>query len=350
MDWQVDLELGWRIGRGDAQHAVEPLLFDLLEAVRDGGHLKHAARATGVSYRHAWGLVRTWEERLGEALVLLQRGRGASLTRAGRALVEARAGVSGQMAGRLHDAGQWAGARLASAFERDRMQLRIVSSHSERIAALARALTDAGCRVSIDVVGSEGALRQYDRGDADAAGFHVPLGVLGRSLGRLLFGLLDPRRDRLHRLERRRLGLMYRADAGCDSLTALVRDKLRFVNRQSGSATRLVLDGLLGLGGIAPGEIVGYGTEEHTHTAVAAVVAAGAADVGFGTATAAAAMRLGFTPLVDEIFYLVSRRELDDDVTSLIGRLCAGEVAADGSAPNTEATLSALRRLHGADV
>lgn len=343
----VRLALAWQVRAGDEEYTLEPLLFDLLQGVREGGHLKHAAQTAGVSYRHAWGLIRGWEARLGEALVTLQRGRGASLTRAGEALLEARDGARSQLARPLAAAGRWASAHLAGVLERDRRRFTIATSHGDRTAALVGALRAADYEVSLDVVGSEGALRRYARGDADAAGFHVPLGVLGASLGGLLLGLLDANRDRLHRLERRRLGLMSRPDAPCDDLDTLVRARRRFVNRQAGSATRLAFDGLLGLAGIAPGDVVGYASEEHTHTAVAAVVAAGGADVGFGTAAAAEAMALRFVALVDEVFYLVSRRDLDASLAAQLDAFCAGCGPHGTPSDPDPFTLSAIRRLHG---
>ena len=88
---KIGLQLAWRIELGGQHYVIEGLLFDLLEAVERGGHLNYAASATSVSYRHAWGLMRTWEERLKLPLLDLQRGRGATLTASGRALLSARA-------------------------------------------------------------------------------------------------------------------------------------------------------------------------------------------------------------------------------------------------------------------
>ena len=83
---KIGLELTWRIELAGQRYVIESLLFELLEAVERGGHLNYAAGATGVSYRHAWGMMRTWEQRLKLPLLDLQRGRGATLTASGRAL------------------------------------------------------------------------------------------------------------------------------------------------------------------------------------------------------------------------------------------------------------------------
>ena len=76
----------------------------------------------------------------------------------------------------------------------------------------------------------------------------------------------------------------------------LARKRLRFVNRQSGSGTRLLIDRLLADEGVDPAALVGYCDEEFTHPAVAATVASGAADAGFGLRAAAAEYGLAFVP------------------------------------------------------
>ena len=57
------------------------------------------------------------------------------------------------------------------------------------------------------------------------------------------------------------------ASAGIDDLA---RPDVRYVNRQRGAGTRVLLDHELGRRGIAPDAITGYAREEHTHLAVAA--------------------------------------------------------------------------------
>ena len=80
---------------------------------------------------------------------------------------------------------------------------------------------------------------------------------------------------------------------------------LRYVNRQRGAGTRMLLDHELARRGIAPEAIVGYEREEHTHLAVAAAVAAGRADCGLGVLAAARAFGLDFVPVAQEPYDLV---------------------------------------------
>jgi putative molybdopterin biosynthesis protein len=76
--------------------------------------------------------------------------------------------------------------------------------------------------------------------------------------------------------------------------------RCRYINRQRGAGTRLLLDYLLRREGISPESIAGYDREAATHMAVAAAVQSGGADAGMGIASAAAAMGLDFIPLGEE--------------------------------------------------
>ena len=64
---------------------------ELLEAIDGAGSISAAARKMGMSYRHAWTMLRTSEERLGRPLVRRSRGGagggGARLTDDARVLL-----------------------------------------------------------------------------------------------------------------------------------------------------------------------------------------------------------------------------------------------------------------------
>ncbi|MGH3875801.1 MAG: molybdopterin biosynthesis protein [Actinophytocola sp.] len=99
----------------------------------------------------------------------------------------------------------------------------------------------------------------------------------------------------------------------------LTRPGLRYVNRQRGAGTRVLLDQELATRGIDPAEISGYSREEHTHLAVAAAVAAGRADTGLGILAAARAFGLDFVPITQEPYDLVLPAEnlTDERLTPL---------------------------------
>lgn len=66
---------------------------ELLEAVQREGSIQAAAEKMGVSYRHAWTMLKTSEQRWGKKLVETTRGGtgggGARVTKAGRRLLDA---------------------------------------------------------------------------------------------------------------------------------------------------------------------------------------------------------------------------------------------------------------------
>ncbi len=95
---------------------------------------------------------------------------------------------------------------------------------------------------------------------------------------------------------------------GIKSLPDLARPDVRYVNRQRGAGTRVLLDYRLKQLGIAPEQIQGYGREEYTHLAVAAAVQSGVADAGLGIAAAARALGLDLAPLEYERYDLVIPR------------------------------------------
>lgn len=79
---RLDLPSGGRVGPGK---------IALLEAIGEAGSIAGAARALGMSYPRAWGLVEAVDTALGTAAVTRApgglKGGGAVLTAAGRALI-----------------------------------------------------------------------------------------------------------------------------------------------------------------------------------------------------------------------------------------------------------------------
>lgn len=92
----------------------------------------------------------------------------------------------------------------------------------------------------------------------------------------------------------------------------LAREDVKFVNRQRGSGTRLLLDYNLNKLSMDPKEINGYFREEFTHLAVAAAVEAGDADTGLGVYSAASLMGLDFIPVCNEEYDLAIPEEYMD--------------------------------------
>ncbi|HNR65716.1 MAG TPA: substrate-binding domain-containing protein, partial [Atribacterota bacterium] len=85
----------------------------------------------------------------------------------------------------------------------------------------------------------------------------------------------------------------------------LARDDVRFVNRQKGSGTRVLLDYLLKDADINSSAIQGYNQEEFTHLMVASAVANSRVDAGLGIFSAPSAFGLDFIPLIKERYDLI---------------------------------------------
>ena len=62
-------------------------MIDLLHAVSEHGSISAAAKALGLSYRHAWGELRRWEAELGRPLIVWDKGQPARLAEFGQKLL-----------------------------------------------------------------------------------------------------------------------------------------------------------------------------------------------------------------------------------------------------------------------
>lgn len=89
--------------------------------------------------------------------------------------------------------------------------------------------------------------------------------------------------------------------------------KYRFVNRQRGSGTRVLLDYKLKQLNINPNDINGYGKEMSTHMAVCAAVASGEADCGIAIKPTAKVMDLDFIEIgIEEYDFALWTKYLED--------------------------------------
>jgi molybdate-binding protein/predicted nucleic acid-binding protein len=158
-------------------------------------------------------------------------------------------------------------------------------------------------------VGSEGGLLALQRNAAHLAGCHLLDAATGdynqAAVRRILTA--HGRRVVLVGFVSRIQGLLVAPGnpRGLRSIDDLARRDVRFVNRQPGAGTRVLLDLELQRRGIPPDRIDGYARQEASHTAVAAAVADGEADCGVGIQAAAQGHGLDFVPLYEERYDLV---------------------------------------------
>jgi molybdate transport repressor ModE-like protein len=304
------LQLTWLAP--DGRVLADAQLVALLDAIAVTGKLTEAAQRIDCSYRHAWDRLKEFARATGKPLVALSRGRGAQLTATGEELRQSwhalDAACQEQMLANATPHTDRLTELLGPVPGRD-TQLRIAASHSFALTALTELLPECtGLTVELHNHGSCLSLELLARQQCDIAGFHLPLGELGRRLAPVVGRWLDPRRHRLLQLETREQGFILAPGDELPGIRDLAARRLRFVNRQPGAGSRLIFDLLLADAGISSTQIRGYTDEEHTHSAVAALIASGAADVGFGIETAARRFGLHFHPVVRERYFLVLPR------------------------------------------
>lgn len=157
----------------------------------------------------------------------------------------------------------------------------------------------------IATVGSEAGLESIRAGVADFATAHL-LDPERRARGRASRDLV-PSNTAVVQLFYRELGwVVPRGNPkGVETVRDLTRSKLRFVNRQRGSGTRIFLDQQLADARMNKKRIAGYQDIVFTHLDVGVRVLSGRCDVGLATRTTANLLGLDFVPLMRERFDMV---------------------------------------------
>jgi putative molybdopterin biosynthesis protein len=211
--------------------------------------------------------------------------------------------------------------------------LSIMGSHCTGLEPVLNLLSEKGIRARIVAIGSLGGLHAARRGQCDIAPSHL----FDAKSGTYNAPFLD---DNLTLVEgwRRMQGIVFKkGDARFENRSiedatagALADANCHMVNRNQGSGTRMLIDGLLK--GVEP---AGFWNQPRSHNAVAAAVAQGRADWGVAISSVAEAYGLGFIPLTQEHFDFIipkARRERpaviafieacrSADVQSAIGRM-----------------------------
>jgi putative molybdopterin biosynthesis protein len=199
---------------------------------------------------------------------------------------------------------------VAEARDEQHLVLSIFASHDLALPRLREiAVERADLHIELRFQGSIDSVRALNAQRCLVAGFHVPaLRGAAPVFARALRPLLKPGLHKLIGCSRRTQGLMLRKEHAADirGVADLVKSPLRFINRQAGSGTRLLMDHLMREHGLRPRDVAGYEERvEESHVAVAACIASGAADVGPGVEAAAIEFGLQFVPIVEEDYFLV---------------------------------------------
>lgn len=314
---KIDIRPEWLLRTSDGAALSLPQLLQLLTGIRDLGSISQAAASAGLSYRHAWGLLREFEEQFGAALVQKARGQGSMLSPLAQKLIWADKRIAARLSPLLESLASELEQELAALLANDRRAVRITASHGFAIDALIRQLQDKDIAVDLKYRSSTEAVAALARGECDLAGFHLPVGEFEQAAAAQYLRWLNVRQHALIHLAYRTQGLFVAKGnpKGIHGLEDLTRRDVRFVNRQSGSGTRVLLELFLAKHGIRTADIAGYESAEFTHAAVAAYVASGMADVSFGVETAARRFDLDFIPIVREQYFLACETKALEDAT-----------------------------------
>jgi putative molybdopterin biosynthesis protein len=242
--------------------------------------------------------------RVGERLVAAPLSRGAGVI---SSLVQADgivcipSGVQGLQAGTRVEV------RLYRSVDEIERTILALGSHDLTLDLMAQNLALQDIRLSSANLGSLGGLIALRRDEAHLAGSHLLDPETGDYNLPYIREYMPGIATIIVALVMREQGLIIASGnpKGLKGIEDLTREDLRYINRQRGAGTRIILDYHLDQLGIAPEEIRGYEREEYSHLTVAAAVASGRVDCGLGIHAAAEALDLDFVPLFEERYDFV---------------------------------------------
>ncbi len=303
--FKVRINPHWEITRGEGQPLDTSVLLSLLRAIDETGSIARAAQAVGLSYRYAWGLLREAEDLFGYSLMQTGRGRGTQLSPLAEKLIWADRRVAARLSPTLDSLASELETELGKTLGAQPAMIRLDASHGFAVAAFLKQANESGLPIDLRFRNSTDAVAALSRGESDLAGFHVPVGDFEAQSAERFGKWLDAKTHKLIHLAHRTQGLFVNPGnpLGITGLEDLARPEVRFVNRQAGSGTRMLLELMLPACGLTSSMINGFENTEFTHSAVAAFIASGMADVGFGVQTAAERFKLDFIPLARERYF-----------------------------------------------
>jgi putative molybdopterin biosynthesis protein len=239
-----------------------------------------------------------------ERWVAVPHGRGAGVQMSG---VRANAYLAIDADREGIEAGEEVQARITVPEAEAERALILTGSHDPALDLLADHLAKAGVELHSAHQGSMGGLIALKKRVCHGAPMHL-LADDGTYNTPYLSRHLPGENLVIFCLAGREQGIISRNNLALEDLP-----KVRFINRQKGSGTRILLDHLLSRKGIPPESVAGYDRELTTHLAVALAVKTGEADAGLGVLSAAKAFGLSFVPVAREPYELVFHAETWED-------------------------------------
>ena len=169
------IELSYQLSaQRDSGTLIRNQLMDLLQAVRTQGSISGAARCLSLSYRHVWGLLKEWEQTVGQPLIVWERGQSAQLTPFADKLLWTERLAQARLAPQIETLRAELERTLALAFDEASHVLSLYASHDDALPLLMDHATGAA-RLHLDIrfCGSVDAIRALNEGRSVLAGFHV---------------------------------------------------------------------------------------------------------------------------------------------------------------------------------
>ena len=207
------------------------------------------------------------------------------------------------------EAGETVSVRLLRPLSELMNSVVVIGSHDPLLDELRNMLhtADKGLYMSSSHVGSMGGIMAIRRGEAHAAGCHLLDEADGSYNTSYIRRYFPNGGVRLVECVGRTQGIMVQKGNPLNirGMADLFNGNVRYVNRQKGSGTRVLLDYLCKKNDFDVSKLYGYEREELTHTSVAAQIAAGSADAGLGIYSAANIYGLDFIPVCIEQYDLI---------------------------------------------
>ncbi len=279
-------------------------LCQLLKDIGRGNSLVVASKKTDTSYRGAWGKLNQVEAELGVSLIIRTKGHGSELTKFGTFLIQF---IDDMQASYLKNDAEHQDIflkEIKKIQKSESIRWKFFSSSDSLIQKAAGEIKG----VELKIAGSGESLEKLLNNEAHIAGYHVS----DPKSSKAIYRRLAKNNIEIYPVMKRTQGLIVKKGNPLHirAIEDLVGKNVRFINRQIGSGTRLLLDSLLMEEQLDPLQINGYLHEEFTHSAVANAILAGKADVGLGVKSIALESGLGFVPLKDEIFFIAMHQEM----------------------------------------
>ncbi len=250
----------------------------LIEIKRLGSLLK-ASQSLGLPYSKAWDMINRAEKSLGSKLVETWRGGGGKggtrLTGEAEKLLDTYLSAESQLTSCVGP--------LFPKFRSTREPSVIIAYSHDHILELAAGFLSSNYSVEAVCSGSLRSLAMLSLGEADIACAHLyepETNSFNRGYLQKYY-IEDP--VLLGGFERE-VVLAFRNDLTVSSVGEAVKllgeGRLRLVNRNPGSGTRLFLDYILKKYGVEPSQVKGYNNARYTHEEVAKEIAVGRSDIG----------------------------------------------------------------------